>query len=938
MGSFAKGVVSLFAVFSLAVPLPVDTESPKNLSPTSAASSAFQVVQNLKKISSNLHPLLGLPAVKLLNQVELAGNDLTQLKPGFWQAYRKLLAEWERLEKAPSGWIFDQYPELKETDGQGTVLSITADLMLEHPELIGLGTGGLGVLKRDDTFAFGEAFGIENYFLVAPFYSERSNQELEEDGKQVWKFKPVDKSKVPAEELGIIKVPYGFDIDEAMDDPEKLPAFLEKMSRKVANGELPPTSRFIYIKVWKLKMGKGNLLLLDTDIEENDRNDRYLNNEVASKQYEWLESLGYDRKTLNDRKIMSRIYPKDRSGEDSQRQRFKQFVLLSLGSFKAFQLANKERGIRRPTFLHLNDPHVAPAAAKVLADPFYKNVLTVYTNHTLVKGAGTQWFQPDNKRYNRENPWFLPIRYLPYSSNPVIANVFHHDQSVEFSDAAEDLVSRKIEFGRINAVNSDEHAVKLAQNKPQLYQNSDGSLKGNLVGVDNGVDMNWAPEPFRFQWEGRTPDQIQEKLTAFMDALDDETIEKVKKEGKRELARFIQEKYNQSIDPAKMVVTFAKRINAYKRPEMILQVVDQIEQALAKAPKDEIIQLIFSGKANDNDDDGIRLIKEIVSAQEKYKGRVRVLYLPDYHIEVAQKLLLGSDFWLNTPRRHMEASGTSLLKAALNGTILISTQSGAALHKEFFQNAGPALIENRPLNGDENALLVDVGKELYEVNPEHKGVENIEKVQLVNLMEQAHNLFYRPKRKQNFRLMRRNGIAKFYEMSSLRQVVDQINKTFLPLFFERDFEQKVLEIRAVPAPIGGMQFEVDVKLGLLPPKDIRLGIWYSDESMDPEASWEDHTLKRFEANGEPGVVTFKGLVPMQRGKARYVIYIDSKKEAAINNKVFDRDPWVQKYRRRKWFFQPGNSIETPQVGEYNEAYVDRSFDPVEKALWMRSSI
>ncbi len=924
-----------FVAFTLTFSIQPSFTKTSYLSPSSDMSVHYEVFQELKKIEQNLHPLLGLPAVKLLAELEAVEGDLLLLDDGFWPKYEALRNEYERIMLAPSGWVYDKYPALRQTDGKGTVLSITADLMLEHPELIGLGTGGLGVLKRDDTFAFGEAFGNEDYFLVAPFYNERSNQVLDEKGQQTWAFQPVDKAKAPVEEVGIIRIPYGFDEykNDDLNDPEKFEAFKQLQKKRVASGEIPPTSRFIYVKVWKAKMGKGNLLLLDTDIDENEQEDRYVNPEKAAEHFSYLEQFGFERNARHDRDIMSRIYPKEVPGKDSQRQRFKQFVILSLGSFKAFQLVNKDRGIERPTFLHLNDPHVAPAAAKVFADDFYEDVLTVYTNHTLVKGAGTQWFHPDERQQNehqRKNIWFHPTYYLPFHSVPGVSPVFQRDGAIEFSQAAESIVADMVKFGRVNAVNSDEHGPKLQEQKQDLYQMWD-----NLVGVDNGVDINWAPPEFRFQWEGLTPEEIQSKLAEFMDQLDDETIAEVKRKGKKDLVRFIEERYGikNAIDPTKMLVVFAKRINAYKRPKMVLEIVDQIKEALKDRGQDEVIQIIFSGKSNDNDKIGERLVQEIVKAEREFEGRVKVLYLPDYHIEVAQKLLVGADFWLNTPRRHKEASGTSLLKGLINATPLISTQSGAALHKAFFEHG-------------ENALLVDVnadpkanGEDVYERHPEDLFVEEIEKGQLAKLMVEAHDLFYRAKKQQKFRSMRRKGIAKLYEVSSLRQGVDQIDRTFIPLLVKRDFKKDVDWIEASPVATGGAHFEVDVDLGSFSPKHVRVGVLYQDSSMT-DMPWEEHFLDHVQPiDGRKGAYKFKAQIPLQQGEARYVVFLEYKAGGALSKKVFADDLWIQEVlNERQWFFKDGRGIRKPGYGQYNKVYVLKSADTDGSRTSLGSSI
>ncbi len=1017
--------LSLLFFFSTAPAEKRLSQTAIHLSSPSSFNDPRQVETTLLKMSRNLHPNLIFPTIELKKKLDGANGELSKLDSDFWSAFHELEKEWKRITQPSEGWTNQKYPELKQTDGQGTVLSITADLMLEHPALLGLGTGGLGVLKRDDTFAFGEALGNENYFLVAPLYSQWSHQEVTKEGEQKWIFHAITKEKLPLEDLGVIHIPYGF--DEPIGDKASL-------AKKVADGEIPPTSRYIAVKVWKAKMGKGNLLLLDTDIDENEKKERYIHLEKAEAHFNYLKQFGFKYDSRHDRDIMERIYPKDKPGEDSQRQRFKQYVVLSLGAFKAFALANKERGIKIPSVLHLNDPHVAPAAAKIYADPKYKEVLTIYTNHTLVAGAGTQWFHPDKRLRNQKaNKWFHPIFFLPFINKfPELANIFGKGEAldVEFSNAAETIVATKLPYGRVNAVNSDEHAVKLAQQKPELYG---GNYKGNLVGVDNGVDIYWG-RLFPFLWENLSPSQLIEKAKQWIKAITAQDIEKEKRKAKQQLVDSISTRYKNwldehfdgknPIDPTKMVMVFAKRFNAYKRPDMVLNVSDQIREALRNSPDTEVIQIIFSGKANDNDDTGKKLVRDIVAAQQEYKGeirysdgdklfkelvslknkyqqylyypsdkeflqelttftdeylnqsegnnpeklfknllslieklsdknyatpekqelfrqlkelshkyrnRMRVLYLPDYHIEVSQKLLPAADFWLNTPQRHQEASGTSLLKALINAAILISTQSGAALHEAFFKNG-------------KNALLVDVGSELYEIPLGHERaqeVEDEEKKQLAALVVHAHDLYYRPEQRDNLGRMRLACMEELHEVSSFRQVEDQMVKTVMPLLFRRDFKKEVVDIEA--SATGA--FEVKVDLGKFPPQNAEVVVHYQDASV-ANGPWKNAELKRFRpVEGKEGqyLFKFKGQPPFERGNVKYVIRLKYKENpevpSSLYNPEFNRDPWVNAIRlEEKFFFKPGHEVKPAGYGACNEITIYHIPEDIDSSLSLATSI
>ena len=128
------------------------------------------------------------------------------------------------------------------------------------------------------------------------------------------------------------------------------------------------------------------------------------------------------------------------------------------------------------------------------------------------------------------------------------------------------------------------------------------------------------------------------------------------------------------LDPHALTIGFARRFATYKRANLLLAQAERL-QALLLSP-DRPVQFVFAGKAHPADDEGKKMISEIVSFAKELGVRHRFVFLDDYDISVARALYQGSDIWLNTPRRPQEACGTSGMKAALNGTLNCSIMDG----------------------------------------------------------------------------------------------------------------------------------------------------------------------------------------------------------------------------------------------------------------------
>jgi starch phosphorylase len=126
------------------------------------------------------------------------------------------------------------------------------------------------------------------------------------------------------------------------------------------------------------------------------------------------------------------------------------------------------------------------------------------------------------------------------------------------------------------------------------------------------------------------------------------------------------------MDYTTLTIGFARRATGYKRTDLLFSDLEKLKRVNRKGK----IQLIFSGIANPKDDSGRQLIEQIYGYMQKLKNEIKIVYLADYDMDLAAKMVSGVDIWLNTPLRPLEASGTSGMKAAHNGVINFSVLDG----------------------------------------------------------------------------------------------------------------------------------------------------------------------------------------------------------------------------------------------------------------------
>lgn len=180
---------------------------------------------------------------------------------------------------------------------------------------------------------------------------------------------------------------------------------------------------------------------------------------------------------------------------------------------------------------------------------------------------------------------------------------------------------------------------------------------GSFASLFQTIVPNWGHEP---EWLTRA------------DQLPDEAVWNAHREAKRQLLARVHDTTGVKLDLDVPLIGFARRMTGYKRPDLLFSDIGRLTSINRAYP----FQVVFAGKAHPRDAHGKQLISRIKSHMDAFSGQAAMAFLPDYDLDLARALVAGVDVWLNTPLPPMEASGTSGMKAALNGVLNLSSLDG----------------------------------------------------------------------------------------------------------------------------------------------------------------------------------------------------------------------------------------------------------------------
>ena len=195
----------------------------------------------------------------------------------------------------------------------------------------------------------------------------------------------------------------------------------------------------------------------------------------------------------------------------------------------------------------------------------------------------------------------------------------------------------------------------------------------NIDFITNGVHHSyWMGSPFKRVYDQYVPEwRANPECLLKIDDIADDVIWNAHQERKQYLLGYANSQVSKALDGDTLTIGFARRAATYKRAQLLFHDMGRLESLGA-----EKIQVIFSGKAHPKDHEGKEVIRQIVSKSKAMFGKVKIIYLENYNMWLGRMITSGVDVWLNTPLRPNEASGTSGMKATLNGVPNLSVLDG----------------------------------------------------------------------------------------------------------------------------------------------------------------------------------------------------------------------------------------------------------------------
>ena len=418
----------------------------------------------------------------------------------------------------------------------------------------------------------------------------------------------------------------------------------------------------VHIEAWKVHVGRIDLYLLDTNLKENSE---------------------------RGRNITSRLYGGDRE------MRISQEIVLGIGGVKLLKAVGLE-----PAVYHMNEGHSAFAVFERIRElredqglnfnealEFVRGT-SVFTTHTPVP-AGNDSFHPD-----------LVRQYLGFFTQPLgigmevllgFGRQNPRDRGEEFCMTVLALrlsnwhngvsrlhsrVSRKMWRGIWPKTPEVDLPITYITNGVHIPSWISKGMGENYVRY---LGPSWIEDPENVSvWENvaripnselwRTHERARERLISFTRSRLREQL------ANRGASNQDMTVADEVLDSESLTIGFARRFAPYKRADLILRDLPRFEKLLLN--KDFPVQIIFAGKAHPQDQMGKDLIKKLVQISGRDSLRRHMVFLEDYDMDVARHMVQGVDVWLNTPRRPLEACGTSGMKAVANGALHLSVLDG----------------------------------------------------------------------------------------------------------------------------------------------------------------------------------------------------------------------------------------------------------------------
>lgn len=583
-----------------------------------------------KLIDIDLWERCGKNPIKFLKLVEQDKLERAANNAEIVKVYKENSQNFDAYIKSKNTWFSKKYPNNRED----LIAYFSAEYGLD--ETIPIYSGGLGILSGDHLKSASD-LGIPMVAVGLLYKNGYFNQVIDRYGDQQTQYRDIELDNLPIK-----------------------PAKRDNGEELIINIKIQKDN--LYIKVWKVLVGRVTLYLLDTDIPEN------------KPEY---------------RGITLRLYGGD------QEMRIRQEMVLGIGGITLF----KELNIN-PTIYHMNEGHSSFLVLELIKNTIKdkkvsfhiaKEIVsskTVFTTHTPVPAGNDifpihlmkQYFNGYWKELGITEEEFLELGMKPKETEKNSFNM--------------GILALKI-AGKKNGV-SKLHGAVSRELFSEVWPNI-APAESPITYVTNGVHTcSWlAPnikELYNKYLDPYWQDKIYEDATwEKVNKIPNEELWKEHRARKEKLIKIVKENVTarlknkgypyeeireilSKLNPDALTIGFARRFATYKRATLIFKDLERITQILNDETRP--VQIIFAGKAHPADKAGQDLIKYIheISMMPQFKGKI--ILLENYNINIARHLVSGVDVWLNNPRRPMEASGTSGEKASVNGVVNFSVLDG----------------------------------------------------------------------------------------------------------------------------------------------------------------------------------------------------------------------------------------------------------------------
>ncbi len=660
--------------------------------------------------------------IAFLHQVDEAKLAAASKDKYFLEEYDHVMAEFDAYMGNEKTWFARQYPDLK--NRQIAYFSFEFGLHESMPFY----AGGLGILAGDHLKEASD-LGLPITGMGFIYKQGYFVQKITEDGWQ-----ETSNYHFDFEEMPIIAI---------VDDKEKPLTISVKLPDRVVSA-----------RVWMLQVGRVSLYLLDSNVPQN---------------------------SVNDRQLTSRLYSSDLEIRISQE------MLLGMGGVRALRKLGY-----KPDLWHMNEGHSAFLTLENVRELIAEGMTfdeaaqklrktNIFTTHTPVPAGNDQF------------PIWLIDKYFPsYWEEMKLTR----DQFVELGKQTQpwgDTFSMPVLAlhlsERCNAV-SELHG-EVARKMWNFLWPEREARDVPIQNITNGVHMGfWLARRMRLLFDRYLGMDWMEHmddpdLWTRVEQIPDLELWDVRRHLKRKLINYAIESARENwqstkhsasqviadgvmLDQYSLTVGFARRFATYKRADLFFSEYDRLLKLIND--QDRPVQIILAGKAHPADEPGKLLIQKVYRVAKDARSGGRIVFLEDYDLNIARLLVQGVDVWMNTPRRPNEASGTSGMKAAINGTLNFSVLDG--WWREGFNGSNGWAIGNDEDYDDPNKQDEVDAASLYNT------LEN----EIIPLYYQTRSMGdaspqWIAKIKENMRSLS-------WQFNTRRMVKEYLHKMYLPAFKE----------------------------------------------------------------------------------------------------------------------------------------------------------